>query len=572
VPAQLEAIIPIQYKFRVKIAYRMAIALGINILYWLATVAYGAYQQHLLHETLLRYDAELASPARVMHSMLDGVGAMHRHAMWHVTASTPAERAEADTLLTQDRSRLEASLQGYRDLGTSAEDHADSDSLLSQVQSYQQTLEQVLSLSRNYANPAEHEAALKLLDGSRQAFDALNDTAAVWSTHNEARAHERLHSDDARYRHRMTMLLTFTFLAFLSSVWAGIALSGNVTQPLRQAIELAKAIARGDLTPRLESYGENEMSQLFIALNDMTAQLSGLISDMLHSAQAMELAAGELGQSNDDLSQRTQQQASSLQETTAAMHEITSLGKSNSDNAEHANRLALQTREMAEAGGSVVAQAVSAMGGIKDASAKIASIIGVIDEIAFQTNLLALNAAVEAARAGEQGRGFAVVASEVRALAQRSAEAAKQIKGLIRDSADRVNTGTELVDRSGQTLSQILERVREMTTLIHGIANSTREQSERVLRINGSIAQLDGATQRNASLVEEGSAVTHSLREQADALSRRASSFRVEQLSKNSAPVVQRRPAAGSAIGSAIAGAGDASVTHLPIRARRVYR
>jgi methyl-accepting chemotaxis protein len=246
------------------------------------------------------------------------------------------------------------------------------------------------------------------------------------------------------------------------------------------------------------------------------------------SCCAVEATAIALSHNNSELSQRTQQQATHLRETAASVAQITQLGKSNSDNAANADQLSNEARQLAESGGEVVTQAVSAMSTINKGSAKIANIIGLIDEIAFQTNLLALNAAVEAARAGEQGRGFAVVASEVRALAKRSADAAKQIKALITDSANSVRVGTELVDRTGSALLQIQSSVRDMTRLIKEIASSSHEQAIGAQRINQAMVQLDGATEQYAGWVEQGTSAAGTLRDQADVLAQRAAYFTLQ--------------------------------------------
>jgi methyl-accepting chemotaxis protein-1 (serine sensor receptor) len=345
-----------------------------------------------------------------------------------------------------------------------------------------------------------------------------------------------------------------------SCVLSAVRMTSSVLGPLRQAMKLTKEVSQGNLTQRAEVPGRDELSALLAALNDMSSRLSTLVADVVVSAEAVRVTAGQLGHSNSDLSRRTQTQAASLQETAVSMEEVTILGKANSDNAAHAAQLAEEARELAEGSGAVVAAAVTAMGAINHGSAKIASIISVIDEIAFQTNLLALNAAVEAARAGDQGRGFAVVASEVRALAQRSSGAAKEIKALITDSADKVQAGTELVDRSGQALTKILASVRQMTQLIKEIANSSHEQAAGIERINQAILHLDQGTQQNAGLVEESTEATSVLRDQADALSKRAAFFTIEPSATrtiHSSPALAEQSAQGTLIArSAIRKAG----------------
>jgi methyl-accepting chemotaxis protein len=528
-----------------KIGVRLGMAFGMALIYTLILVAFALSGERTLHDTLRRYDSDLVPSLRIIHTVLERVGTTRRHETQHLMTTTSVEMTELESKVLQERSQVQASLQSYRDLVSDAEDRADYEKMLSQTHDYFQMQDQVLALSRSGANPSQHDAAVKLLLGdSRQAFYALNDTALAWAKHNETLANEIVRNNEALYQHGLRTLIALTCLAMLSGIVSAIRITHTITRPLGQAVELAKGVASGDLTRRIEVTGSDEVSALFKALNDMSSQLSNLITEVLSSAQAVGDTAGEIAQSNEELSQRTQQQAASLEETAASMEEITSLGKNNSDNAGNADKLAHEARELAESGGSVVGQAVSAMGAINEGSAKISNIISVIDDIAFQTNLLALNAAVEAARAGDQGRGFAVVASEVRGLAQRSADAAKQIKGLIVDSADRVRAGTELVDRSGQALSQILKSVREMTNLIKEIANSSHEQAEGVQRINEVILHLDGATQQNAALVEEGSAASRTLKDQADTLYRRASFFSVEHTSDHHTPVQRARPPA----------------------------
>jgi methyl-accepting chemotaxis protein len=287
-------------------------------------------------------------------------------------------------------------------------------------------------------------------------------------------------------------------------------------------------------------------------LDQMNAKLIGVLTDVHGSIGSAENAAKEIAAGNSDLSQRTEMQASSLEETASSMEELTSTVKQNADNARQANQLAAGASSVAEKGGAVVGQVVHTMSSINDSSKKIVDIISVIDGIAFQTNILALNAAVEAARAGEQGRGFAVVASEVRSLAQRSAAAAKEIKALITDSVDKVEDGTRLVDEAGKTMDEIVASVKRVTDIMAEISAASQEQSSGIEQVNRAVTQMDEATQQNAALVEQASAAAESLQEQAQQLTQTVAVFRIAQNEPGYAAGSQR--------------ASEANVTHLPRR------
>jgi methyl-accepting chemotaxis protein len=296
------------------------------------------------------------------------------------------------------------------------------------------------------------------------------------------------------------------------------------TQEARSEEEINLAVTNaidGDLTTRISLDGKQGFFRsLATGVNELLENTEDVVRQMARAAAEVRTGADEISRGNLNLSQRTEEQASSLEETASSMEQMTSTVKQNADNAAQANQLAAAAREQAERGGKVVGAAVAAMGEINVASKKIADIIGVIDEIAFQTNLLALNAAVEAARAGEQGRGFAVVASEVRNLASRSAEAAKEIKGLIQDSVGKVGDGTKLVDESGKVLAEIVTGVKKVTDVVAEIAASSREQAAGIEQVNKAVTAMDAVTQQNAALVEEASAAAQALTEQAANLSR----------------------------------------------------
>jgi methyl-accepting chemotaxis protein-1 (serine sensor receptor) len=265
----------------------------------------------------------------------------------------------------------------------------------------------------------------------------------------------------------------------------------------------------------------------------------GLIGQVRSSADSIAMASAEIAHGNNDLSRRTESQASSLEETAASMEELNSTVRRNADNATEANRLADSASTVAMRGGEVVVQVVETMKSINDSSRRIADIIGVIDGIAFRTNILALNAAVEAARAGERGRGFAVVASEVRSLASRSADAAKEIKALISASVDRVETGSALVDRAGVTMSEVVDSIRRVADIVGEISTASSEQSVGVAQVSEAVMQLDQATQQNAALVQESAAAAGSMKFQADRLVEAVSVFRIKAPRPSATPVLQ---------------------------------
>ena len=309
--------------------------------------------------------------------------------------------------------------------------------------------------------------------------------------------------------------------------------------PLRKAIAVASAVAKGDLSSRIDVTSKDETGQLLQALNEMDESLRKVVGGVRTSADAISSASHQLAAGNSDLSQRTEQQASSLEVTASSMEELTSTVKQNAENARQANQLAAGASNVAVLGGKAVSQVVNTMSGISESSRKIADIIGVIDGIAFQTNILALNAAVEAARAGEQGRGFAVVATEVRNLAQRSATAAKEIKNLIADSVAKVDDGTRMVDEAGKTMEEIVASIKRVTDIMAEITAASREQSSGIEQVNTAITQMDQVTQQNAALVEQAAAAAESMQEQSQSLFEAVAVFRIANSGSTSQPGVK---------------------------------
>ncbi|MDI4634942.1 HAMP domain-containing protein [Pelomonas sp. V22] len=323
-------------------------------------------------------------------------------------------------------------------------------------------------------------------------------------------------------------LVGLGLVAAAIAVVLGLTTTRSIVQPLEQAAQASREFAQGNLSRELKTDGNDEIARMLTEMETMRGNLSGIVSSVRMSADGVATASVQIAQGNQDLSGRTESQASALQQTASSMEELNSTVRLNADNATQADQLARDASAIATQGGEVVTEVVTTMRGIHDSARRISDIIGVIDGIAFQTNILALNAAVEAARAGEQGRGFAVVAGEVRALAQRSAAAAREIKGLINDSVSRIERGSELAERAGSTMQQVVDGVSRVTQIMNEISSASGQQSQGVSQVNVAVTQMDQATQQNAALVEEMAAAANSMSQQAQDLVRAVAIFQLQ--------------------------------------------
>ena len=318
------------------------------------------------------------------------------------------------------------------------------------------------------------------------------------------------------------------------------SLTDTCERSLTDISRVLQAIADGDLTQRVNATYQGTFEELKEGCNQTANKLSEMLLEIRDASSTINTAADEISRGNTDLSSRTEEQASSLEETASSMEELSGTVRQNAENAQQANRLAAEASQVAVTGGDLIRQVVDTMASINESARQIADIIGVIDGIAFQTNILALNAAVEAARAGEQGRGFAVVASEVRSLAQRSANAAKDIKGLISDSVTKIGNGNHLVGRSGQTMQDIVVAIKRVNDLMSDIAAASVEQATGLDEVSKSVSQMDNMTQQNAALVEEAAAAAESLLSQANQLTAQVSKFKLDDAPRQANVVAPR--------------------------------
>ena len=402
---------------------------------------------------------------------------------------------------------------------------------------------------RDFRSQGEHAAAQAVVQTDlKQAVDELVQAVQGLVTVQTRLRDQVVQAGEAASRNALLVGGVVVLAVVLVSLLLSQLVVRQITQPLGRAVSLADTIAAGDLTSQVKEDRRDELGQLLRSLNTMAARLREVVSEVRSGVDAVTSAAGEIASGNHALSSRTEQTAASLEETAASMEQLTATVTQSADTARQANQLASTAAQAAERGGSVVEQVVHSMQSITESSRKIGDIIGVIDSIAFQTNILALNAAVEAARAGEQGRGFAVVAGEVRSLAQRSAEAAKEIKALITTSVQNVDEGSQQVEQAGQCMQDIVSSVRRVSDLIGEITASSLEQRDGIGQVNQAVANLDQMTQQNAALVEEASAAAGAMHEQAQRLAQVVSVF---QIGQQHAAAASRTPPRAAVVPSA---------------------
>lgn len=507
-----------------KISTRLTLGFGLVLLLVVSLLTIGVAnlnQINGINEEIVNTEWVKADSAQSISTLIRTIA--YKTLKLFVT-SDPDRAAQIDQSILADGKSVIAALQTFDSLAYTPKEKSLLVAIKASHTAYETSIGRVSSLlaegRRDEAIQTMNEKMLPLLEVVQKQVDALVGLQSELGQQRAAKASE----DIALAR---TLMLVLGSAAVLVGMGFAIWISRGITRPIHDAIRVARTVAGGDLTSDIAITARDETGQLLQALKEMNEGLSTIVIQVRTGADAIAVASNQMTQGHTDLSKRTEEQAASLQETASSMEEFTTTAIQNATNAKQASQLAVAASDTAVCGGEVVRQVIETIHDVTESSKKIIEIIGVIEGIAFQTNILALNAAVEAARAGEQGRSFAVVAGEVRSLAQRSAVAAKEINGLIEDSVSKVEKSSALVKKAGHTMVEIVQAVKGVTDIMGEVATASAAQSGDIEHMNSAVAQMDAATQRNASLVKETTAAATSLEEQGRLLRDAVGAFRV---------------------------------------------
>jgi methyl-accepting chemotaxis protein len=498
-----------------KLAHKLLASFALILLISAASGLYALVQIDRVNATATDLARQWMPAARTLQDMRYQLQRYRSQTMQHVIASSSEEMAVYDKSMPKLWDELLKNQQSYAQYVRTARERELLAAIGKDFQAYAEQTSKVIALSHQLLTDDASEVlrgdSLKI---SRSVNDKLGELAQI----NAQASEEANQAGDDLYAAARWWICALLLGSIAIGLTLAVLIARSISRPLESAVQLAQSVAAGDLSARITVQGSDEVGQLLQALKEMNTSLQRIVGQVRQGTDSIASASSQIASGNQDLSSRTEEQASSLEQTAASMEELTSTVQQNASNAQQANQMASAASQVAVRGGSTVAQVVQTMSAINESSRKIVDIIGVIDSIAFQTNILALNAAVEAARAGDQGRGFAVVASEVRTLAQRSAEAAKQIKQLIDDSVTKVQEGSSQVDEAGKTMDEIVMSVRRVTDIMGEISVASHQQTSGIEQVSQAVAQMDQMTQQNAALVEESAAATEALRAQATAL------------------------------------------------------
>jgi methyl-accepting chemotaxis protein len=542
-----------------KIGQRLGAAFALMILLVCAVGGVGIYEAARINDGADELGNNWLPSIKLLGSIQTSANVGRRAALNYVLEITPegrsAQMARSQKVVKEELPLL---LQSYGKVVSSPEEQKLYEEIKTNLAAWSVLNDKVMSLA-NDGESGLAQARLLAVGDCGKAFSAVEKSIGDDIDLNEKGANVETQRAAETYRSALIASVALIAVAIASASFLAWTIVRSITQPVAQALKVAKAVAAGDLTSEVVVKGNDEIGQLLGSLAEMNRSLARIVGQVRASSDSIATGSAQIATGNADLSQRTEEQASNLQQTAASMEQLTGTVKNTAESASQANQLASSASAAAAKGGEVVGSVVTTMQDIASSSKKIADIISVIDGIAFQTNILALNAAVEAARAGEQGRGFAVVASEVRSLASRSAEAAKEIKSLIGASVEKVEAGSRQVNDAGASMIAIVSEVQRVSQLISEISNASGEQTTGIAQIGDAVSQLDQVTQQNAALVEESAAAAESLKQQAANLAEVVSIFKlashqglsntyVTPASRNSKAVVHRSPSIAKSI------------------------
>ena len=515
---------PMNFFRNLKLANKLLVSFVLILLISAVSGLYGLVQMERVNATATDLARQWLPAARNLQDMRYQLQRYRSQTMQHVMAQSSEEMAVYDKSMPKLWDELVQNQQSYAKYVRTDKERALLAEIGEELKAYAVQTAKVVDLSHQLLNDDASEIlrgeSLKISRGINTRLDALSEI-------NHQATEETNQAGDDLYATARWWVMALLLGSIVIGVALAVLIARSISRPLQSAVQLAQSVAAGDLSASITVQSRDEVGQLLQALKDMNTSLQRIVGQVRQGTDSIASASSQIASGNQDLSSRTEEQASSLEQTAASMEELTATVQQNAGNAQQANQMASAASQVAVRGGATVAQVVQTMSAINESSRKIVDIIGVIDSIAFQTNILALNAAVEAARAGDQGRGFAVVASEVRTLAQRSAEAAKQIKQLIDDSVSKVQEGSTQVDEAGRTMDEIVMSVRRVTGIMGEISVASHQQTSGIEQVTQAVTQMDQMTQQNAALVEEAAAATDALRSQAAALAETVSFFKL---------------------------------------------